>query len=72
MWKQSPMTRQEVIEKAAAAAATAKAQRGPEVEKKKRMVGPGIDRGGARLANEKRRLGFIDGEDFEEVVTDSD
>ncbi|KAK7727038.1 hypothetical protein SLS57_003068 [Botryosphaeria dothidea] len=42
-----------------------------ELEKKNRLVGPGIDRGGARLANDKRRMGFIDDEDFEDVVTDS-
>lgn len=38
------------------------------IEKKKREVGPGIDRGGATLANPKRRTGFIDDEDFEELV----
>ncbi|KAL1644788.1 hypothetical protein SLS58_004253 [Diplodia intermedia] len=43
-----------------------------EMERKKKLVGPGLDRGGARLANEKRRMGFIDDEDFEEIVSDSD
>ena len=38
------------------------------VERKKRDIGPGIDRGGATLANPKRRTGFIDDEEFEEIV----
>ncbi|KAB2577389.1 hypothetical protein DBV05_g3883 [Lasiodiplodia theobromae] len=41
------------------------------LERKKKLVGPGLDRGGARLPNQKRRMGFIDDEDFEEVVSDS-
>ena len=38
------------------------------MERKKREIGPGIDRGGATLANPKRRMGFVDDEDFEEIV----
>jgi len=38
------------------------------VEKKRRQIGPGVDRGGARLANEKRRQGFIDDDDTAEVI----
>lgn len=38
------------------------------VERKKREIGPGVDRGGATLANPKRRMGFVDDEDFEEIV----
>ena len=38
------------------------------IEKKKREIGPGIDRGGATLANPKRRTGFVDDEDFEEII----
>ena len=41
------------------------------IEKKKRDIGPGIDRGGATLANPKRRTGFIDDEDFEKLVDDT-
>jgi hypothetical protein len=43
-----------------------------EVAKKKREIGPGVDRGGATLANAKRRAGFIDDEDPEEVTVDDD
>ena len=38
---------------------------------KKREIGLGVDRGGATLANEKRRAGFIDDEDEEEVFVDA-
>lgn len=38
------------------------------IENRKRYFGPGIDRGGSRLVTEKRRMGFIDDEDVEEVV----
>ncbi|KAF1810334.1 hypothetical protein P152DRAFT_475563 [Eremomyces bilateralis CBS 781.70] len=41
------------------------------LERKKELIGPGIDKGGATLANEKRRAGFIDDAGFEEEV-DSD
>lgn len=40
------------------------------MEQKKREVGPGIDKSGATLANTKRRTGFLDDEDFEEIVDD--
>lgn len=40
--------------------------------KKKREVGPGVDRGGARLVTEKRRLGFNDDEDFDEEIVDKE
>ena len=42
------------------------------LEMKKKQVGFGLDKGGATLANEKRRQGFIDDDDLEEVVPDSD
>ncbi|EON61173.1 hypothetical protein W97_00385 [Coniosporium apollinis CBS 100218] len=38
------------------------------LEQVKRDIGPGVDRGGARLANEKRRAGFVDDEVGEEIV----
>jgi len=41
-------------------------------EKRKREIGPGVDRGGATLATDKRRLGFVDDEDFEEIVDDEE
>lgn len=31
-----------------------------------------MDRGGARLANEKRRAGFVDDEGGKEVIVDDD
>ena len=34
--------------------------------------GPTMGREGSRLANEKRRRGFLDDEDFEDVIVDSD
>jgi hypothetical protein len=40
--------------------------------KKKREIGPGLDRGGARLANDKRRAGFVDDENGEEVIVDDE
>lgn len=40
-------------------------------ERRRRAIGPGIDRGGARLANEKRRAGFVDDDD-EVLVVDDD
>jgi hypothetical protein len=40
------------------------------LEGRKAEIGPGIDRGGATLANAKRRLGFIDDEDFERAIDD--
>ena len=44
-----------------------------DMVRKRREIGPGVDRQGARFINEKRRAGFIDDEDPEEVlVVDSD
>lgn len=40
------------------------------VSHKKRMGGPGLDRGGATLVNEKRRRGFEDSPDAEEELVD--
>ncbi|KAF2842305.1 hypothetical protein M501DRAFT_1013657 [Patellaria atrata CBS 101060] len=42
------------------------------IQKKKREIGPGVDRSGATLATEKRRLGFIDDEDDTDIVEDAD
>lgn len=42
------------------------------VARKKRVGGPGMDRGGATLANEKRRRGFIENEDVEEELVDAE
>lgn len=40
--------------------------------KRKRDMGPGIDRGGARLVNDKRRQGFMDDDDTAEVIDEDD
>ncbi|KAF2496264.1 hypothetical protein BU16DRAFT_459943 [Lophium mytilinum] len=40
--------------------------------KKKRDIGPGVDRGGARLVTPKRRRGFDDAEDFDELIVDKE
>lgn len=42
------------------------------VELKKRHIGVGVDKGGARFANDKRRQGFLDDDDTMEVVDDDD
>ena len=42
------------------------------VAQKKRIGGPGMDRGGATLANEKRRRGFMENEDVEEELVDAE
>jgi hypothetical protein len=42
------------------------------VAHKRRIGGPGMDRGGATLANDKRRKGFNDGEDMEESLVDAE
>lgn len=42
------------------------------VAQKKRMGGPGIDRGGATLANSKRRKGLVDNNDVDEELVDVD
>lgn len=38
------------------------------LEMKKKLIGPGLDRGGCTLATEKRRMGLLDDEDFEDIV----
>jgi hypothetical protein len=40
------------------------------ISQKRRIGGPGMDRGGATLANEKRRRGFNDSSDMEEELVD--
>lgn len=40
------------------------------VSLKKRTGGPGMDRGGVTLANDKRRRGFIEGDETEEKLVD--
>lgn len=40
------------------------------MRRKREQLGFGLDRGGSTLANAKRRQGFIDDEDFEEIVED--
>ncbi|PSN72743.1 hypothetical protein BS50DRAFT_513576 [Corynespora cassiicola Philippines] len=42
------------------------------LSQKKRLGGPGMDRGGASLANNKRRKGFSDHEDTEEELVDAE
>jgi hypothetical protein len=37
---------------------------------KKRIGGPGMDRGGATLVNDKRRRGFNDSDGAEEEIVD--
>lgn len=43
-----------------------------QLEHKKRMVGPGLDRSGCTLVTESRRRGFYDDEDFEEEIEPDD
>jgi predicted DNA-binding WGR domain protein len=38
----------------------------------KRRIGPGMDRGGATLVNDKRRKGFSDSDGTEEELVDVD
>lgn len=40
------------------------------ISQKLRMGGPGMDRGGATLVNDKRRRGFIDNDEGEELLVD--
>jgi len=40
------------------------------VSHKRRIGGPGMDRGGATLVNDKRRKGFIDSDGTEEELVD--
>lgn len=42
------------------------------VSLKKRIGGPGMDRGGVTLANDKRRRGFIEGDETEEELVDAE
>ncbi|CAI6247832.1 unnamed protein product [Periconia digitata] len=42
------------------------------ISRKKRVGGPGMDRGGSTLANEKRRRGFLDVTDTEEELVDAE
>jgi len=41
-----------------------------ELRRKKKAIGPGVDRGGSRLVTPKRRAGFIDDEDDDEMEVD--
>lgn len=41
-------------------------------EQRARLIGPGIDREGATLVNDKRRQGFLDDVEVMEVVDDDD
>jgi len=40
--------------------------------RRKKEIGAGVDKGGVRLANAKRRQGFRDDEEFEMVVDDDE
>lgn len=40
------------------------------ISQKLRMGGPGMDRGGATLVNDKRRRGFLDNDEGEELLVD--
>ncbi|KZM21806.1 uncharacterized protein EKO05_0001746 [Ascochyta rabiei] len=42
------------------------------VSRKRRMGGPGMDRGGATLVNEKRRRGLVDSDGMEEELVDAE
>lgn len=39
-----------------------------KLKERKKAVGPSLEKTGVRLANEKRRMGFLDDENFEEIV----
>jgi hypothetical protein len=39
-----------------------------ELKERKKAVGPSMEKTGVRLANEKRRMGFLDDENFEDIV----
>jgi hypothetical protein len=39
-----------------------------KLKERKLAVGPSLERTGVRLANEKRRMGFLDDENFEEII----
>ena len=42
------------------------------ISRKRRIGGPGMDRGGSTLVNEKRRRGFVDVTDTEEEIVDAE
>lgn len=42
------------------------------VSKKRRTGGPGMDRGGATLVNDKRRRGFTHSDEMEEELVDAE
>lgn len=42
------------------------------VSQKRRIGGPGMDRGGATLVNDKRRKGFTDSDEMEEELVDAE
>ncbi|PVI08539.1 hypothetical protein DM02DRAFT_5167 [Periconia macrospinosa] len=42
------------------------------ISRKKRIGGPGMDRGGSTFVNEKRRRGFVDVTDTEEEIVDAE
>lgn len=42
------------------------------VSQKRRMGGPGMDRGGATLVNEKRRRGLVESDQMEEYLVDAE
>lgn len=42
------------------------------VSQKRRMGGPGMDRGGATLVNDKRRRGLVDNDGTEEELVDAE
>ena len=39
-----------------------------KLKERKMAVGPTMEKTGVRLANEKRRMGFLDDENFEDIV----
>lgn len=51
---------------------TAAEQSQRNAELKRRQLGVGVDKDGARLANDKRRRGFVDDDDTMEVVDDDE
>ncbi|KAI9713271.1 MAG: hypothetical protein M1820_001258 [Bogoriella megaspora] len=42
------------------------------LDRKKRQIGPGLDRGGSILANEKRRQGFVEDEDDQGILVNDE
>jgi hypothetical protein len=43
-----------------------------KLEEQKRLEGPSMGLEGSRLVTEKRRRGFLDDEDFEDVIDDTE